>query len=197
MSKDDTTWWICKIFLLGPWSLGVRGHFLDLGESCRPSAVLGCLFVTTYHCGGQCHHHTAKAWRNASRFLLGFGWIWGCFWGNFHDDSGWFWFQTCWNMRSFRNFKFKHPPKKILYHVGGFWMLAFPICPFLFAQKSVILTWRKIHWASLPKKQHIMNQPFQLTLMFPFSMLSFTFPIDLYFLQIFVCWNLQLRWHRS
>lgn len=34
---------------------------------------------------------------------------------------------------------FKHPPQKILYHVGGFWMLAFPICPFLFAQKSVIL----------------------------------------------------------
>lgn len=160
----------------------------DLGESCRPSAVLGCLFVTTYHCGGQCHHHTAKAWRNSSRFLWdlhGFG----CFWGNSYDDSGWFWFQTCWNMRSFRNFKFQASQKNILYHLGGEVLDAgFSHLP----RNFIILTWRKIHWASRPKK-YSTNQPFQLTLMFPFSMLSFTFPIDLYFLQIFVCWNLQLR----
>lgn len=168
----------------------------DLRESWRPSAVLGCLFVTTYHCGGQCHHHTAKAGRNSSTQFL-----WDCgIWMLLGELPWWFGMILVSNMlkhEKFQKFQVSSIPKKnCITLVGKFWMLAFPICPFPFSQKFIILTWRKFHWASLPKK-YSMNQPFQLTLMFPFSMLSFTFPIDLYFLQIFVCWNLQLRWHGS
>ena len=177
--------------------LGVRGHLLDLGES---SQAFRRAWVPIRHHLPLRRAVSPPHRKGLENFLAWISvrlWDLDAFGGTsmmIRDDLG---FKRAETWEASEISSFKHPQKTYcITLVGNFGCWLFPFAHSHLPRNFIILTWRKIHWASLPKK-YSTNQPFQLTLMFPFSMLSFAFQLictfcRFLFVGIYNCGNMDL-----